>query len=181
MTKKDTTISLLREIRDLLKPETSGTSDKSAETTDLIKLEMKYYMTPRYLFGECEKLFQIWIYDESSLDRIKSEREGDYTVYFKNVQEADEENKNLSADDCKEKEIKGITLEERLLLEIEYFKKTGNHLDINNWTLCSGSRRSDGNVPYMHFDSDNQTVHVYWYYSDHPCDDLRARSVQKIS
>src|ERR1041385_6039662 len=65
------------------------------DVKDLIKLEMKSHYTARYLYEECKKLFPCWMYDESQLDKITSDRKGDYTVYFKNVQEADEENKNL--------------------------------------------------------------------------------------
>jgi hypothetical protein len=41
----------------------------------------------------------------------------------------------------------GITLRERLLLELAYFDKTGKHLDINGVTFCSGSRGVAGSVP----------------------------------
>ena len=36
--------------------------------------------------------------------------------------------------------INGITFRERILLELEYFDRTGLHLDIETITLCSGSR-----------------------------------------
>ncbi|KKT39089.1 MAG: hypothetical protein UW28_C0040G0008, partial [Parcubacteria group bacterium GW2011_GWA2_44_13] len=39
------------------------------------------------------------------------------------------------------------------LYEAKYFKETGKHLDISNWTLCSGSRYSDGGVPCVRWDS----------------------------
>lgn len=184
--KKETTLSVLKEIRDILKPREpyrfqSGAVVKSEELfQDLIKLEMKSHYTARYLFEECKKLFPIWMYNESQLDKIVSDRKGDYTVYFKNVQEADEENKNLSANDLKEKGVKGITLEERLMLEIEYFKKTGEHLDIYNITLCSGSRLVDGDVPYVGWNSGSRKVYVLWYSSVDHHDYLRARSAVKI-
>ena len=69
---------------------------------------------------------------------------------------------------------KGITLEERLLLEIEYFKKTGKHLDVENWTLCSGSRYQDGYVPSAYWDGDE--FGVDWYGSDGRFACGRARS-----
>lgn len=158
-------IEKLDKIIDLLKSEITEQS--------LIKLEMKDYMTPRYLWEECKKLFPCWIYDEKFLDTITSERKGNYTIYFKSVQEADEENKNLSAKDLEVKGIKGITLEERLLLEIEYFKKTGKHLDTNSWTLCSGSR-ADGSVPGAAWDCGKFSVG--WNHPGSRYDDLRARS-----
>ena len=33
------------------------------------------------------------------------------------------------------------------MFELEYFKKNGKHLDVDNITLCTGSRCSGGNVP----------------------------------
>lgn len=112
-----------------------------------IKLDMKDTMTAASLYAECQVLFPCWKSDYLDLNAITSERKGNYTVYFKNVVEADEENKNLSADDIKAKGMKTITLEERLMLEIAYFKKTGKHLDIEILTLCTGSRGRDGDVP----------------------------------
>jgi len=108
-------------------------------------------MTLQRLYDNCVKLCPCWKWTDDDLDKIvQSERtakDGTYAVWFRDVVEADEELKNLSANDLKEKGIPGITLEERLLMELKYFKETGNHLDIKSWTLCSGSRCSDGRVP----------------------------------
>lgn len=145
---------------------------------DLIKLEMKDYMTAQYLFDECKKKFQIKSYIE--LSDIVSDRKGNYTVYFKNNQEADEENKNKSAQDLEKEGIKGITLEERLLMELVYFEKHGKHLDVDNFTLCSGSRDCHGGVPRVDFDSGLGGVYVYWYSVGSCYNNLRARSVVKI-
>lgn len=162
----------------LLEEKKTSVETSKLESMGLIKLEMKDYMTPKYLFDECAKLFNIssWI----DLSKVTSERKGNYTVYFKDVQEADEENKNFSANDLKEKGVKGITLGERLLLEIVYFKKYGKHLDEINWTLCSGSRYSGGNVPGVYWNADDREVDVDWYDPDYRDDDLRARSAVKI-
>ena len=114
-------------------------------------------MTLQRLYDNCVKLCPCWKWTDDDLDKIvQSERtakDGTYAVWFRDVVEADEELKNLSANDLKEKGIPGITLEERLLMELKYFKETGNHLDIKSWTLCSGSRCSDGEVPYVRWRS----------------------------
>ena len=92
----------LKGIRKLLKPEINGIEKhiiSELDTEKYIKLEMKDYMTPRYLFEECKKLFPIWIWEEKYLDEVTSDIKGNYRVYFKNAVEADEENKNLSAND----------------------------------------------------------------------------------
>ncbi len=71
-----------------------------------------------------------------------------YAKRLRNRVEADEELKNLSANDLTKQKIQGITLLERLLLELWYHWKTGGgHLDLLNWTLCSGSWGRGGCVP----------------------------------
>lgn len=92
-------------------------------------------------------------------DRINTDS---YAIWVRDRVEADEENKNLSADDCTAKGIKGETLLERLLHELIYFTETGKHLDIKNWTLCSGSRHSDGGVPGVDWSSGGAVLRVCW-------------------
>ena len=75
--------------------------------------------------------------------------------------------------------IKGITLLERLQLELDYFNETGKHLDIDNLTLCSGSRYSDGSVPYVDWVSSDSTMRVGWCYPDSRNDGLRSREIQE--
>ena len=134
-------------------------------------------MTLQRLYDNCVKLCPCWKWTDDDLDKIvQSERtakDGTYAVWFRDVVEADEELKNLSANDLKEKGIPGITLEERLLMELKYFKETGNHLDIKSWTLCSGSRCSDGGVPDVDWGSDG--LRVGWCHPDDAGGDLRSR------
>ena len=130
-------------------------------------------LTPNKLFAKCQERFASWRYTDD-LDAIKSVRTADktYSVWVRDRIEADEENKNKSANDCEKEGIKAITLEERLLLELFYHWRTGKHLDINNVTLCSGSRDPDGDVPRVYFNGRKVSVHYYG-----PGDeDLRARS-----
>ncbi|OGY41847.1 MAG: hypothetical protein A2Y67_03265 [Candidatus Buchananbacteria bacterium RBG_13_39_9] len=70
---------------------------------------------------------------------------GGYAIWLRDRIEADKELKSLSANDLEKKKISGITLLERLLYELKYYKETGEHLDVKNHTLCSGSRDSIGN------------------------------------
>ena len=100
-----------------------------------------------------------------------------YRVKFLKTIEADSELKDKSAETLAKENIKGITLLERLLLELGYFLATGNHLDIENVTLCSGSRNSGGRVPGVGWSADRRRVYVGW---DRPSDSgsrLRARAV----
>jgi len=122
-------------------------------------------MTPQRLYDKCVELCPCWKWTDDDLDKIvQSERtakDDAYAVWFRDVVEADEELKNLSTNDLKEKGIPGITLEERLLMELKYFKETGNHLDIKSLTLCAGSRCAGGRVPGVGWRSGG--LEVGWY------------------
>ncbi len=187
--KKETTLSILKEIRELLKElvVTMGEQKPMIQSLGMqpvrgypgyIRLDMKSYMTPRYLLDECKKLFEIYSY--INLYNITSDRKGDYTIYFKDIQEGEEEHANKSANQLKKEGHIGITLEERLLLEIEYFKKYGKHLDIDNWTLCSGSRDSDGSVPCVSFSPDGGGVGVSGSRPDGSDGFVRSRSAVSL-
>ncbi|MDP3962834.1 MAG: hypothetical protein Q8Q03_03140 [bacterium] len=102
---------------------------------------------------------------------------GSYRVRFQKTIEADPELKDKSAETLTEENIKGITLLERLLLELRYFLATGNHLDNENVTLCSGSRSSFGDVPCVYWRRGRRGVCVYWYYPSDSHSGLRARAV----
>jgi len=67
-----------------------------------------------------------------------------------------------------------LTLLERLVYEYKYYSETKSHLDIDNITLCSGSRRSNGYVPYV--DWRGGGLLVDWCHSDHSYGNIRARS-----
>lgn len=125
--------------------------------------------------------FKVYLYTEDlDSDVTKNDRnsqDGNYFILFNRNIEADEEFKNVSADDFAKKEHRGITLLERLLLEILYFSETKKHLDTDNWTLCSGSRNSDGGVPNVFWYSDDDGLSVHLYDSGSYFDGLRSRSV----
>lgn len=77
-------------------------------------------------------------------------KNGPYMVRFRARVEADEENKNLSANQLTERGGKVITFPERLLLgDFVWWMTGGFHLDLLNWTLCAGSRGIDGDVPFV--------------------------------
>lgn len=131
------------------------------------------------LFQTAKKRFDCWKWTEESLDEAVLTNERDpntiYAIWVKDNVEADEENRNLSANDIKAKELTTETLAERITHEMIYFDETGNHLDIQNFTLCSGSRRSDGGGPGAGWYGGEFSVR--WYYSDSSHSDLRGRAV----
>jgi len=136
-------------------------------------------MTANRIFDKCKERFQSWRYTDD-FNTISSVRKTDktYAIWLRDRVEADEENKALSANKCQELGINGITLEERMLLELWYHWKTGKHLDINNVTLCTGSRDSDGDVPSVDWHDGSMGVD---YCSPDDADDvLRARSAVSL-
>lgn len=119
--------------------------------------------------------------DVAKNDRTSAET---YAIWVGDVVDADEEFKNLSANDLAAKNIPGVTLMERLLHEALYFRETGKHLDVGiwmgnwklcfdshnsearnhdyagMWTLCFGSRSSVGDVPSVAWGCDRKSLLV---------------------
>jgi len=106
-------------------------------------------VTNNQVYDACQKHFTCSRYIDD-LNTIRDlHMRGTIARRFKAVVEADEENANKSANDIANAglEPKAITLKERMLLELWYFRTTGRHLDIRNWTICAGSRDAVGGVP----------------------------------
>jgi hypothetical protein len=76
-----------------------------------------------------------------------------YGVLVRESVEVGPEFYEKSADDLARDQIRGITLLERILYGLKYFRETGRHLDTVGGTLCFGSRDSQGNVPRVHLSS----------------------------
>lgn len=115
----------------------------------------------------CREQFRVHSYWGDNLDgRItKNDRTpegGPYAIRIRSSRKPDEQLKNLSAKQLQKQGIAGITLLERLVAELDYFKRTSDHLDINSVTLCSGSCASDGTVPSVQWSvSDKLFVNPY--------------------
>ncbi len=136
-------------------------------------------ITIEQVFQKCKSKFGAWKCTDTDLDqavptndRTNSET---YAIWVRDRQKADEELMNKSANQLAQEKIPGITLLERLIYELKYFKETGKHLDINSWALCSGSRYTGGDVPSV-FWSDVKLV-VYWADVDGADDCLHSREV----
>ncbi len=122
--------------------------------------------------------FPCWQYS-SDLDKEittndRDLRTGSYAVWVRDVREADEDLKNLSAHDLAEQKISGIVTLERQLLEADYFFEKKEHLDQQNRTLCSGSRDRGGGVPRADWDD---LFGIGWYDPSHCGPGLRSRRV----
>jgi hypothetical protein len=133
-------------------------------------------LTEQIIYDACKKRFNC----DKSVDLTKItdvHRKGTTVRRFKANVEADEEYKNKSANNLQKEglEQSSITLKERMLLELWYFKTTGKHLDLNNWTLCNGSRDAGGYVPDAHWGGGSRKFYVFWHDVDSSVDSLRSR------
>jgi len=113
--------------------------------------------------------FPVWVssYYENIDEQFPVPKEST-TRYFKKSVEPDEDTLGLSVNETLAKGITqadGITLRERLLMEIQYFAETGKHLDVKGFTFCSDSRHSDGRVPSVCL-FPNGKVYVDWFLLD---------------
>ncbi len=124
---------------------------------------------------------KVWTYeDDLDTSVVHNDRDpgrdGSYLIGFRRTVEADEENKNLSANKLATQSHKGTTCLEREILGHGYYLATRQHLDVKNITLCPGSRDRHGDVPGVSFGRGYGEVNVYRYYPDGHCDFLRSRS-----
>lgn len=138
-------------------------------------------ITYKQIIIKLRTLFRVWTYADD-LDKVlnmameqRKAADTPYAIWVRAVVEADPDNASKSANDLAN--TNQITLMERLLLEGVYFKRTGKHLDIHNWTLCAGSRVLAGRVPRVSWNADYDWLHVGWDGVDGRRDNLRSRSV----
>jgi len=109
----------------------------------------------------------------------RTSEKGDYAIFVRDGIEPDTDLRNTSANQIAKKKLQTMTLLERLLLELFYFHFTGEHLDVNGWTICAGSRFSDGNVACVYWYSNGGEVLVGWCNTSFSDDDAGARAVQQ--
>lgn len=119
------------------------------------------------------------IYLPSSIDARYEKRlakNGTYAIALRAEKNADKEFAKQSADNLIVKNIQGITLLERMVLELWYSWKMTDYLDKRGIvTLCHGSRFLDGQVPVMRFYT--AMVNLYAFNSSHATTQLRAREI----
>ena len=114
-------------------------------------------MTMNTAFDRCKKLFAAWQYtddlDAKITQNVRTSKES-YAVWVLDEVEPDKAYRGKSTRQADPDMKIGITLLERIILELKYFSETGNHLDIKGVTLCSGSRYSGGGVPSADWSGD---------------------------
>ena len=136
-------------------------------------------LTNNKVFDACKRKFPCYKYTEDLDARVpKNDRDpknGTYAIWVRNTVEADEIYKSKSANNLANENIKGITLLERDVYELKYFIETGEHLDINRWTFCLGSRDSDGHLPIVRWCGGE--FEMSWHNAGHSDHVLRSREV----
>lgn len=97
-----------------------------------------------------------------SLDKNFERRpEGSYQSRVKNGVEPDAQHLGKSTSQADPNGSIGITLLERMMLELVHFEQTGKHLDIRGVTFCSGSRYRGGYAPDVCLGDDGVCVGRY--------------------
>lgn len=136
-------------------------------------------LMPNKAYNLCEKKFRCWR-NSHDLDQVivhndRDSRKDAYVIRVRDRIEADEEYANWSANKLQEQQIACITLTERLVLELAVFLISGQHLDVQNLTLCAGSRNTNGSVPSACWH--DSRFKVYWDDPDYAHGNLRVRHV----
>ena len=120
-------------------------------------------MTMRTLFEKCDQMFGVWKYFSGEIDDdfVQSERKaakGAYAIWVKDAIDSDEELKNISKKEFGAKAFYGMTLPERLLMELKFHNETGGHLDLNSATICSGSNFSSWKIPMVFWNGEKMAI-----------------------
>jgi hypothetical protein len=136
-------------------------------------------LTNNQVYDACKEKFHCSRYtedlDSSVPTNERDPKNGTYAIWVRDTVEADEVHQNKSAGTLKSSNLKMETLLERILHELQYFMETGKHLDMSSWTLCCGSRDSEGDVPDAGW-RDSEFL-VGWSNTYNYGRDLRSREV----
>lgn len=110
----------------------------------------------RPVFTLCQKYFPCTVRERGGQDGLGTacsinNRSADktYAVWIRNRMEADGEFKYKSANELRDSGHDGITLLERLLYELKFFRESGEHLDFATGTLCTGTVTMFGGTAYI--------------------------------
>jgi hypothetical protein len=114
------------------------------------------------------KSFRAWKYFDAEPEAFVTENERDaqktglYVILVRESVEPDRDLLNVSAGMVKKRKLATETLAERLIHDHQFWFENKQHLDVNGWTICSGSRCSDGGVPLANWRGGTHKVQVHW-------------------
>lgn len=135
-------------------------------------------MTCNFAFAKNASMFPClaWASDLDTAVKGRNDREPHrhYAIWIRGDVEPDEV--FLTAHQARAFGLSCTTLLEDLLMELKYFKETGEHLNKRRITRCDGSRHSDGLVSGVSWYGVDFRV-CRFNLSDYPEDNLRPRSV----
>jgi hypothetical protein len=109
--------------------------------------------------------FKVWVYREdldASVTVNTRTSAQSYAIWVRDGVEPDEKYLGQSIRQADLDGKIGMTLLERMVLEVKYFVETEKHLDEKGLTFCTGSRDSDGDVPCVYFFPGTGRVRVGW-------------------
>ena len=122
--------------------------------------------------------FRVWTYREDLDKGVPANARNTKQSYAIRLRDrSDAELNNLSANQLQERGENVITLLEQLIFELKYFDETGKRPNLQNATLCGGTRDSDGSVPLVHWNSDFGQLSVDCCGPDDAYDMMRGRLV----
>lgn len=135
----------------------------------------------------CNKIYGAWSFPkwksmeygiDAELDMVREARSGIGSYLVRVLKGIEPDKKFLGKSTCTVDPdgTLGITLRERMLLELIRFEATGKHLDVRSVTLCSGSRFLGGYVPSVCL-RNHGGVGMRWYGIDNSHDRRGVRSV----
>src|SRR3990167_1434839 len=114
------------------------------------------------LFASAKKLFSVYSsYPNEELDKFCPKPKKPTTRMFLKQVEPDEATLGKSFNEAVNAD--SMTLRERILMEIAYFKETGNHLDEKGWTITS-TLASDDDAFYADWRPGGRRFGVGGYY-----------------
>ncbi|PIZ99182.1 MAG: hypothetical protein COX77_02235 [Candidatus Komeilibacteria bacterium CG_4_10_14_0_2_um_filter_37_10] len=119
-------------------------------------------ITTKKVLEFCKSFFTCWFYIAKNINSIiaTNARENvvTYAIWVHDRVESDKELIGMSANDLRMKKIATMTVLERLIFELKYYQETGHHLDLENPTICSGSRcfRETDDVIF------DRVIHIHW-------------------
>ena len=103
------------------------------------------------LLAEARKLFDVYCYDEKNLDAQFPAPTEPITSYFRDNQEPDLKHRKRSYDEYSTDGKKYMNLRQYLIAQMQYFKETKKHLDVDGWTRLS-DLWVDGGLVYGRWD-----------------------------
>lgn len=124
------------------------------------------------------KLFKVWVYFEdldASVTFNARTTVQSYAIWVRAGVEPDEKYLGQSTRQADPDGKIGMTLLERLVLDVKHFVETEKHLDEKGVTFCTASRDAYGSVPHVYWFPADGKVNVDWYGLDNanPANGLR--------